>query len=220
MRGLFPALVALAVALAVALGVVIALIIGSGGLIEEAADETAAPTMTRTATTTAPTPRTRATTTTPTTSRSGPVCDARVINSDLGYPDSGARIIDCGSGWAVMASEHSGDPYWVAYRNGRWRSVDDVSIYQMTCPEEAIAKGAPAWLARKHLDCRTVDPATSTRSSASRTSRVPTSSRNPSPSRTPSSSSPSPQSSSTTTSASTTTSEETSSASPGDEADE
>ena len=172
MRGLFPALVALAVALAVALGVVIALIIGSGGLIEEAADENAAPTMTRTATTTAPTPRTRATTTTPTTSRSGPVCDARVINSDQGYPGSGARIIDCGGGWAVMASEHSGDPYWVAYRNGRWRSVDDVSIYQMTCPEEAIAKGAPAWLARKHLDCRTVDPATSARPSAPRTSRA------------------------------------------------
>ena len=223
MRGLFPALVALAVALAVALGVVIALIIGSGGLIEEAADETAAPTTTRTATTTAPTPRTRATTT-PTTARSGAVCDARVINSDLGYPGSGARIIDCGGGWAVMASEHSGDPYWVAYRNGRWRSVDDVSIYQMTCPEEAIAKGAPAWLARKHLDCRTVDPATSARSSASRTSRVPTSSSGPMPSRTSSSSSPtsspSGQSSSTATSESITTSEETSSRSPGDDAEE
>ena len=222
MRGLFPALVALAVVIAVALGVVIALIIGSGGLIEEAADETAAPTTTRTATTTAPTPRTRATTT-PTTTRSGAVCDARVINSDLGYPDSGARIIDCGGGWAVMASEHSGDPSWVAYRNGRWGRVQDVSIYLMTCPEEAIAKGAPAWLARKHLDCRTVDPATSTRPSASRPSRTSTSSRAPSPSRTPSSSSPTSSPSaetSTTTSESTTTGEETSSPSPGDEAEE
>lgn len=218
MRGLFPALVALAVVLAVALGVVIALIIGSGGLIEEAADETAAPTTTRTAMTTAPTPRTRATTTTPTTTRSGAVCDARVINSDQGYPGSGSRIIDCGGGWAVMASEHSGDPYWVAFRNGRWRSVDDVSMYLMTCPEEAIAKGAPAWLARKHLDCRTVDPATSTRPSASRPSRTSTSSRAPSPSRTPSSS-PSAETS-TITSESTTTSEDTTTTSPGDEADE
>ena len=157
MRGLFPALVAATVVVAAALGVVLALIIGSGGMIEEAADETAAPTTTRTATTTAPTPRTRATTT-PTTTRSGAVCDARAINRDLGYPSSGARIIDCSGGWAVMASEHSGDPYWVAYRNGRWRSVDDVSMYLFTCPEEAIARGAPAWMARKHLDCRTEAP--------------------------------------------------------------
>ncbi|MBB0991785.1 hypothetical protein G6009_10070, partial [Dietzia sp. SLG510A3-30A2] len=85
---------------------------------------------------------------------SGPECDAGVINSDLLYPNSGARIIDCGSGWAVMASAVSGDPYWVAYSDGRWRRVGDVSIYLGTCPDEAIALGAPAWMASKHLgDC-------------------------------------------------------------------
>lgn len=85
---------------------------------------------------------------------SGPECDAGVINSDLLYPNSGARIIDCGSGWAVMASAVSGDPYWVAYSDGRWRRVGDVSIYLGTCPDEAIALGAPAWMAQKHLgDC-------------------------------------------------------------------
>ncbi|MGI9587660.1 MAG: hypothetical protein ACR2MR_05575 [Dietzia maris] len=85
---------------------------------------------------------------------SGPECDAGVINADLLYPNSGARIIDCGSGWAVMASAVSGDPYWVAYSDGRWRRVGDVSIYLGTCPDEAIALGAPAWMASKHLgDC-------------------------------------------------------------------
>ncbi|OAV77406.1 MULTISPECIES: hypothetical protein [unclassified Dietzia] len=85
---------------------------------------------------------------------SGPECDAGVINADLLYPNSGARIIDCGSGWAVMASAVSGDPYWVAYSDGRWRRVGDVSIYLGTCPDEAIALGAPAWMAQKHLgDC-------------------------------------------------------------------
>lgn len=85
---------------------------------------------------------------------SGPECDAGVINSDLLYPNSGARIIDCGSGWAVMASAVSGDPYWVAYSDGRWRRVGRISIYLGTCPEEAIARGAPAWMAQKHLgDC-------------------------------------------------------------------
>ncbi|WP_407335249.1 hypothetical protein [Dietzia kunjamensis] len=85
---------------------------------------------------------------------SGPACDAPVINSDLLYPNSAARIIDCESGWAVMASPVSGDPYWVAYSDGRWRRVGDVSIYLGTCPDEAIALGAPAWMASKHLgDC-------------------------------------------------------------------
>ena len=85
---------------------------------------------------------------------SGPECDAGVINSDLLFPNSGARIIDCGSGWAVMASPVSGDPYWVAYSDGRWRRVGRISIYLGTCPDEAIALGAPAWMAQKHLgDC-------------------------------------------------------------------
>jgi len=85
---------------------------------------------------------------------SGPECDAGVINSDLLYPNSGARIIDCGSGWAVMASAVSGDPYWVAYSDGRWRRVGRISIYAGTCSDEAIARGAPAWMASKHLgDC-------------------------------------------------------------------
>lgn len=82
---------------------------------------------------------------------SGPACDAPVINSDLLYPNSAARIIDCESGWAVMASPVSGDPYWVAYSDGRWRRVGDVSIYVGTCSDEAIARGAPEWMARKHL---------------------------------------------------------------------
>ncbi|MFN3338368.1 MAG: hypothetical protein ACK40Z_01590 [Dietzia sp.] len=101
----------------------------------------------------------RTSTTVPdTTVVAGPaaVCDAGVINTDLGYPGSGARIIDCGGGWAVMASEISGDPFWVVFRNGRWRPADGVSIYTMTCPDEAIAMGAPAWMAREHLlTCRT-----------------------------------------------------------------
>ncbi|UVE93841.1 hypothetical protein [Dietzia sp. B32] len=89
---------------------------------------------------------------------SGPECDAGVINSDLLYPNSGAQIIDCGSGWAIMASAVSGDPYWVAYSGGRWRRVGDVSIYLGTCPADAIARGAPAWMAQKHLgDCGSRD---------------------------------------------------------------
>lgn len=103
----------------------------------------------------------RATTTAPATPTAvvpapAAVCDAGVINTDLGYPDSGARIIDCDAGWAVMAGDISGDPFWVVFRNGRWRQADGVSIYTMTCPDEAIAMGAPAWMARRHLvTCRT-----------------------------------------------------------------
>lgn len=82
---------------------------------------------------------------------SGPECDSAVINADLLFPNSGARIIDCQAGWAVMASAVSGDPYWVAYSDGRWRRAPDVSIHLGTCPAEAIAKGAPAWMAQKHL---------------------------------------------------------------------
>ncbi|MET3861860.1 cytoskeletal protein RodZ [Dietzia sp. 2505] len=114
------------------------------------------------ATTTATSTRSsRATTSAPATDTSvvpapAAVCDAGVINTDLGYPDSGARIIDCDAGWAVMASDISGDPFWVVFQNGRWRQADGVSIYTMTCPDEAIAMGAPVWMARRHLiTCRT-----------------------------------------------------------------
>lgn len=107
---------------------------------------------------------------------SGPECDAGVINSDLLYPNSGARIIDCGSGWAVMASAVSGDPYWVAYSDGRWRRVGDVSIYLGTCPDEAIARGAPAWMAQKHLgDCGSRDRRGAPTSTPSGSSTVTTS---------------------------------------------
>lgn len=101
------------------------------------------------------------------------VCDAAAINRDLGYPGSGSRIIDCGGGWAVMASEMSGDPFWVTFQGGGWRSANNVSIYTMTCPEAAVALGAPAWMANKHLSCRTQEWATaapSTRSPSRRTS--------------------------------------------------
>ena len=81
----------------------------------------------------------------------GPECDSAVINADLLFPNSGARIIDCQAGWAVMASAVSGDRYWVAFSDGRWRRVADVSIRLGTCPAEAVAKGAPAWMAQKHL---------------------------------------------------------------------
>jgi hypothetical protein len=84
------------------------------------------------------------------------VCDAELIENDLGSPGSGSRIIDCDGGWAVMGSAISGDPYWVVSRNGRWRRAEGVSIYTMTCPDEAIAMGVPAWMAHKHLvTCRT-----------------------------------------------------------------
>lgn len=82
---------------------------------------------------------------------SGPACDAPVINSDLGFPNSRARILDCGTGWAVLASGVSGAPYWVAYSDGRWRRTPDVSASRGTCQEEAIARGVPEWMARRHL---------------------------------------------------------------------
>ena len=122
---------------------------------------------------------TTTTTTTPAARRATASCDARSINADLGYPDSGSRVIDCGGGWAVMASEHSGDPYWVAFRDGRWRTVRDVSMYLRTCPDEAIAKGAPGWMARKHLDtCASRNP----RTTHSRTNTRPTLQPSPRPS--------------------------------------
>lgn len=64
---------------------------------------------------------------------------------------AGSRIVDCADGWAVLSSAHSGDPYWVAYRDGRWQPVSDISMYLLTCPDEAIAQGAPAWMAERHL---------------------------------------------------------------------
>lgn len=107
---------------------------------------------------------------------SGPECDAGVINSDLLYPNSGAQIIDCGSGWAIMASAVSGDPYWVAYSGGRWRRVGDVSIYLGTCPADAIARGAPAWMVQKHLgDCGSRDRRGAPTSTPSGSSTVTTS---------------------------------------------
>ena len=109
------------------------------------------------------------TTTTTAMRRATASCDARSINTDLGYPASGSRIIDCGGGWAVMASEQSGDPYWVAFRDGRWRAVRDVSMYQLTCPDEAMAKGAPGWMARKHLNtCPSDNPPESVRRTTTR----------------------------------------------------
>lgn len=104
----------------------------------------------------------RATSTASTTARrTGGVCDARRINADLGYPASGSRVISCADGWAVMASAQSGDPYWVSYRDGRWQTVDDISMYLMTCPDEAISRGAPEWIAQRHLgNCPALSPRT------------------------------------------------------------
>jgi hypothetical protein len=159
--------------LVVAIGVVIALIRVDGASETGPAAVPTDSTTTRSAsTTTRPSPRpTSSVAPVPTAARQrGAVCDALVINADLGYPDSGARIIDCGAGWAVMASEISGDPFWVAYRGGRWQSVRDVSIYQSTCPDEAIARGAPAWMAIKHLGpCPTATPPSSTSRATSTT---------------------------------------------------
>lgn len=166
---------------------------------------------------------------------SGPECDAGVINADLLYPNSGARIIDCGSGWAVMASAVSGDPYWVAYSDGRWRRVGDVSIYLGTCPDEAIARGAPAWMAQKHLgDCssrgRSAPPALGAAAVASTptprattptpaaTSPTRTSTRTASPSEESTSSSTSTTRTSATTPASSTPTQVPTSTSPGNDA--
>lgn len=89
---------------------------------------------------------------------SGPACDAAVINSDLRFPRSGARILDCRSGWAVMGAAISGDPYLVVFSDGRWRRPGDVALRSGACADEAISRGAPAWMAVKHLeDCRARD---------------------------------------------------------------
>lgn len=88
----------------------------------------------------------------------GPDCDPAVINADLLFPNSGARVLDCQAGWAVMASAVSGDPYWVAFSDGRWRRVPGVAESLGTCSDQAIARGAPAWMARKHLrGCATLE---------------------------------------------------------------
>ncbi|MFN3600052.1 MAG: hypothetical protein ACK4UY_01535 [Dietzia sp.] len=152
-------------ALAVVVVVGVLVVVATTVALNRAPDDTpletvATPTSQNTTTTSTRAPRTTTTTAPGTTVVAVPaaVCDAGVINADLGYPGSGSRVIDCGGGWAVMASEISGDPYWVVFRNGRWRHADGVSIYTMTCPDEAIAMGAPAWLARKYLvTCRTSD---------------------------------------------------------------
>lgn len=155
-RTLIAAVAALAAVLVVAFGVV-ALVRPGGDRSEPVATDAttsspetspSSPRMSRLA------PRSSAPEVTGMLEVSGPACDAPVINSDLLYPNSAARIIDCGSGWAVMASAVSGDPYWVAYSDGRWRRVGRISIYAGTCSDEAIARGAPAWMASKHLgDC-------------------------------------------------------------------
>ncbi|WP_069390057.1 hypothetical protein [Dietzia sp. WMMA184] len=155
-RTLIAAVAALAAVLVVAFGVV-ALVRPGGDRSEPVATDAttsspetspSSPRMSRLA------PRSSAPEVTGMLEVSGPACDAPVINSDLLYPNSAARIIDCESGWAVMASAVSGDPYWVAYSDGRWRRVGRISIYAGTCSDEAIARGAPAWMASKHLgDC-------------------------------------------------------------------
>lgn len=183
-RGLVTALAAVAGVLVVTIGVVVALIAGGRSPDTIATGDAGATVASTTAATTTRTPRTSApATTTPVTAaarRAGPVCDARVINTDLGYPGSGSRIIDCGGGWAVMGSEISGDPYWVAYSDGRWRRVEDISMYLMTCPDEAIARGAPERMAWKHLGgCPALNPAMTTTGSS--VSRTPTSSPTSSP---------------------------------------
>lgn len=162
-RGVIAAAVVLVALLAIGVAVVVGLRLSGSYLGEEVASGPL-PTSTRTPVT-RPDRSTRSTTTSTATAttarRATAACDARAINADLGYPRSGSRIIDCGGGWAVMASEHSGDPYWVSFRDGRWRTVRDVSMYLMTCPDEAIAKGAPAWLADKHLNtCPSLNPPT------------------------------------------------------------
>lgn len=211
-QGVIAAVVVLVAAVVIGAAVVVGLRLGSSYLGEQTATGPIPTSSKATTTRTPPVPRTNSTTTaTPTTRRASAVCDARTINADLGYPGSGSRIIDCGSGWAVMASEHSGDPYWVSFRDGRWRTERGVSMYLMTCPDEAIARGAPAWLADRHLrTCPSLNPPTSTRSSSSRTSAPSPSARpspsvRPSPSTSRSTSTLSPSSSPTQTSEETTT---------------
>lgn len=181
-RGVVAAVVVLVALLVIGIAVVIGLRLGGNYLGEQTST---GPFQTSTKATTTRTSRKSRTSTptTTTTARRTAQCDARTINTDLGYPDSGSRIIDCGGGWAVMASEHSGDPYWVVYRNGRWQTRRDVSMYLMTCPDEAIAKGAPAWMANKHLgNCPELNPTTRERE----TTRSRPRSTTPSPSVAPS----------------------------------
>ena len=186
-QGVIAAVVVLVALVVIGIAVVIGIRLGGSYLGEQAATGPV-PTSTKTTTRTPPAPRTSSTTATPTSTRSATaVCDASVINSDLGYPSSGSRIIDCGSGWAVMASDHSGDPYWVSFRGGRWQTERGISMYLFTCPDEAIAQGAPEWMADRHLTCTSLRPSTSTSRSSSTSAPV-LSSSVPSPSPSPSSS--------------------------------
>lgn len=179
--GLIAAVVVLVSVVLIGLAVMIGIRLGGNSLAEQTATGPVSTSQKSTTTTTTRVTRTSRTTTSTaptTTRRATAVCDARVINADLGYPGSGARIIDCGGGWAVMASEHSGDPFWVSFQGGRWQAERGVSMYLMTCPDEAIARGAPAWLADKHLTCETVTstsrPGSSRPSSRTTAPRTPT----------------------------------------------
>ncbi|GLB64808.1 hypothetical protein NCCP2495_26880 [Dietzia sp. NCCP-2495] len=174
-RRVTAAVVVLVALLAIGVAVAIGLRLGDIGLGDRPATGPVAGDATSSTSRTAPRPRsgssttdaasTAVTSTARTTARTvGAVCDARRINADLGYPGSGSRIVDCVGGWAVMASEHSGDPYWVSFRDGRWRNERSISMYLFTCPDEAIARGAPAWMADKHLsNCPALNPVTSDR---------------------------------------------------------
>ena len=191
-QGVIAAVVVLVALMVIGAAVVVGIRLGGSYLGEQTATGPV-PTSTKTTTRTPPAPRTSSTTSEATTTRRATAtCDARAINRDLGYPGSGSRIIDCGSGWAVMASEHSGDPYWVSFRGGRWQAERGISMYLFTCPDEAIARGVPAWMADKHLTCTSLRSSTSasrssgTRTSAPRTSVSP--SVRPSPSLSPSAS--------------------------------
>ena len=122
-QGVIAAVVVLVALVVIGVAVVICVRLGDGRLGDQTAAGTVSSTTETSTSRTPPRPRTTSATTDATTPRRATaVCDARRINADLGYPDSGSRIIDCGSGWAVMASEHSGDPYWVSFRDGRWRT--------------------------------------------------------------------------------------------------
>lgn len=226
-QGVIAAVVVLVALVAIGFAVVIGIRLGGSYLGEQTATGPAPTNSEATTTRTPPKPRirtTETTTTRPTTTRRATAdCDARTINADLGYPDSGARIIDCGSGWAVMASEHSGDPYWVSFRGGRWQTERSISMYLMTCPDEAIARGAPAWMADRHLTCQSRTPTTSATRSSARppTPRpsVPPSVR-PSPSPSPSSTSGTSSVSSSPSASPTQTSEETTTTTPSSPAPE
>ncbi|HJC58763.1 MAG TPA: hypothetical protein H9755_00300 [Candidatus Dietzia intestinigallinarum] len=151
-QGVIAAVVVLVALVVIGVAVVIGVRLGDVRLGERTATGSVSSSTEATTSRTPPRPRTTSATTDATTPRrASAVCDARRINADLGFPDSGSRIIDCGSGWAVMAGEHSGDPYWVSFRDGRWQTEPDISIYLFTCPDEAIARGAPAWMADRHL---------------------------------------------------------------------